>query len=373
MLSAQFQSTTNTTFTVDQDDLFVGGGIQGFFGTDTLKIHGTSMDLRNTVMASIEILTTDSSEGTTFALDQFDILGVQSVVGHTSGNDTLATGSTELNITSVTLDSIEALKAGTSVATTFTVDQSDLAIGGSVIGGTGTDTLIGHYGTAFDLSNTTLTSIEVIRNDNGGGTTFTVDQADLAAGGSVIGNSGTDTLVTTGTGVDLTSTTLSSIEVIESAIPANATLFTIGGGQGGVTLELTANGKADTIGLTSACKVTDVTNDASILAHILSINNFTDGAGGDVLDVSSLTKGAPVQSVDITGFLDLAHPSSLKEALDYAAIDDGSTTSIVATFQYGGNSFVVIDRSASDSLTSDDAVIEVVGIHAFDDASNFIL
>src|SRR6185295_20233703 len=109
--------------------------------------------------------------------------------------------------------------------TKFTVDASDLVAGGSVIGGGGNDTLT-VVGTAFDLTGTTLTGVEILKTSTSLATTFTVDQADLVAGGSVVGSSGIDTLLIAGTAIDLGNTTLSSVEVLKT-LTSQATTFTV--------------------------------------------------------------------------------------------------------------------------------------------------
>ncbi len=69
------------------------------------------------------------------------------------------------------------------------------------------DTLI-ITGTNFDLSSTTTTSVEKLQASSSLATTFVLDQNDLASGGSIVGSSGNDTLTTRSTALDLTSTTL---------------------------------------------------------------------------------------------------------------------------------------------------------------------
>src|SRR6185295_12335227 len=140
--------------------------------------------------------------------DVADLASGGSVVGG-AGTDTLIGKATAIDLSSTTLTSIENLKAGTSLSTTFTVDAADLASSGSVTGSSGTDTLIIN-GTAADLTSTTLSSIEVLQTGSSLATTFTVNPADLASGGSVIGSSGNDTLVVASTAFDLSSTSLTS-------------------------------------------------------------------------------------------------------------------------------------------------------------------
>ncbi|MDY0873790.1 hypothetical protein [Dongia rigui] len=366
-------SAAGTTFTVDQGDLATGGSVVGHTsGNDTLTISGAALNLTSTALSSIEILKAGSSSGTTFTVDAGDLLSGGTVAGHTSGTDTLVIHGNNLNLSSTTLTSIEVLQTDSSLGTTFTVDAGDLLSGGSVVGHTsGSDTLT-TQSASVDLTSTTLTSIEILRSSVSTDTTFTVDQSDLAAGGSVIGSNGDDTLIVDGNTIDLSSTTLSSIETIETSTPSSGTLFTVGAGQGGVTVELTANGETDTIAFASAYKVTTITNDSTILAHALAINHFNDGAtNGDVIDISALTNGTPTHSLDISGYIDLANPATLKDALNLAAAGDGHTLSTVVTFQYQGNTYVLVDKSAAATLGTNDAVIKLVGLHTLSDGDNF--
>ncbi len=129
-----------------------------------------------------------------------------SLTGST-GSDILVAGGTSLNLTSTVTTSFETIRAGSSLATTFTVDAADLASGGSVVGSSGDDTLI-IASTAYNLASTSLSSIEKLQAGLSTATTFTLDQADLIAGGSIIGSSGSDILVANGTTLDLSSTAL---------------------------------------------------------------------------------------------------------------------------------------------------------------------
>jgi hypothetical protein len=419
----QAGNTLATVFTVDQADLASGGSVIGNLGNDTLVINGATLDLTSTTLTSVEIIQTGSAAASTFTVDQADLISGGSVVGNL-GNDTLTISATSLDLTSTTLSSVEILKAGTAIATTFKIDQADLLSGGSVTGSTGTDTLTIH-GTSLDLTSTSLTSVEVLSTDSnlgttftldqadllssgsvigGGGsdtlliraasldltsttltsveilqagttlaTTFTIDQTDLASGGSVIGGVGSDVLVIKGNTIDLSSTTLTSVETIQTGTPGSSSTFTIGAGQGGAAVDLTVNAKADVVAFSTAYKVADISTDATIATHMLSVKNFLDGAGGDKLDVSALTNGTPTQSLDLTGYMGLVHPATLKDALNIAAAADGSSTSTVVVFQYSGDTYVLVDKSASATLTGDDAVIKLVGTHTLVDASNFTL
>jgi S-layer protein len=116
--------------------------------------------------------------------------------------------------------------------------------------------------------------------------------------------------------------------------------------------------------------VADTTSDATILAHSVTLSHFADGVGGDVIDLSAITNGSPTSSVDITGYIVLSAPATLKEALDLAAAGNGSSTATVVTFQFGGDTYVLADNSASHTLTTDDVVVKLTGTHTLSDASN---
>jgi hypothetical protein len=416
-------STLGTTFTVDAADLLVAPTITGGTGNDTLVINGTSYDLSAVAISGIETLKAGSNAGVTFKLDPSDITDVTAIVGgsgvdtllfssntdfdlskisltsvehllattanavfkldqadiasvgtiegQAGGTDVLVAVGTSLELSGTTLIDIEELHAGNAQDTTFTLNS--LSVVGTISGSTGTDTLV-FTGTDFNLTSNTLTSIEVLQAGNAAGTTFTALQSELASGGSIIGGAGSDTLKVVGNAIDLSSTTLTSVETIITDTPGASTTFTIGAGQGGATIDLTVNAKSDTIVFASAYQVSTITDDATILAHTLVVDNFKDGSSnGDVLDLSAVTKGAgPSASVDVTDYVALADPATLKDALNIAAIGNGSSTAKVVTFQYGGDTYVLVDNSASTTLTANDAVIKVVGSHTFTDASNFV-
>ncbi len=174
----------------------------------------TAINLTSTTTTSVETIRAGTSLATTFTVDSADLASAGSVVG-SSGVDALIIGSgTALNLASTTLTSVEILQTGLSTATTFTVDQADLISGGSVIGSSGSDILAAN-GATLDLSSTVLTSIETIRTSSAA-TTVTLDQADLVSGGSLTGSTGSDVVIAAGTQLDLSSTTTTSFETIRA-------------------------------------------------------------------------------------------------------------------------------------------------------------
>src|SRR5262249_7696080 len=105
------------------------------------------------------------------------------------------------------------------------VDANDLIASGSVLGTTDSADSLVAAGTSLDLTGTTLSSIEVLATTKGL-TTFKVDKLDLADQGTVIGSTGSDTLQVFDTDANLTSTTLNSVEVLKAG-STNNTTFTV--------------------------------------------------------------------------------------------------------------------------------------------------
>src|SRR4051794_40021382 len=107
-------------------------------------------------------------------------------------------------------------QTGDSKNNTFIFVTGDTKIDGQG----GTDTLQFNQ-TDADLRTTTLVSVEILQaNISSQATTFTVDQSDLIAKGSVLGNALNDTLMAAGASLDLRSTTLSSVEIIAGKLAA---------------------------------------------------------------------------------------------------------------------------------------------------------
>ncbi len=353
-------SSLATTFTLDQADLDAGvTSVQGSSGTDTLAAAGTGLDLTSTSLTSVEILQAGSSLATTFTVDAADLLSGGSVVG-SSGSDTLALKTTAFDLTSTSLTSIEKLQAGSSLATTFTVDAADLAAGGSVIGSSGSDTLT-VKGTAFDLSSTSLTSIETLKSGSSLATTFILDQADLDAGvTSVQGSSGVDTLVAAGTGLDLTSTSLTSIEKLQAG-SSLATTFTVDAADlvsGGSVIgssgsdTLTVKGTAFDLSSTSLSSI-ETLKSGSSLATTFTLDQADLDAG-----VGSIQGSSGVDTLVAAGSgLDLTSTSLTSIEKLQAGLSAATTFTVDAADLVSGGS--VVGSSGNDTLVMKDAAFDL--------------
>ncbi|WP_231376276.1 calcium-binding protein [Magnetospirillum fulvum] len=275
-----------TIVTVDQDDLVSGGSVIGGAGRDTLAISGASLDLRNTTLSGIEVLKAGSAATTTFIVDTADLIAGSSVIGTGNSADALVINGTSLDLSAITLSGIEILAAGTTGDTTFTVDSTDLATGGSVIGNIGTDTLALN-GTALGLGGTTLSGIEVIKLTSNAANTLTLAQSALTGVNSVVGGNGIDTLVASGGSLDLSTVTLSGIEILKAA---GATNFTVG--------QSTLSGTQTVIGSTGTDTLTVMSGSVDLSGTTLSgievIQAGTTAATSFLLTQSVLSAGGSV-------------------------------------------------------------------------------
>jgi len=359
--------THMTVFAIDQDDLAIKGSIVGNASAtgDTILTSDTALDLSSTTLSSIEGIMVTSSTGTTLTMLQKQLVG-ETISGFGSV-DALAVRGSLVDLSSTTLNSFEILTSTGTAATTFKADLADIK-SLTVTGHAGIDTLIVN-GTDFNLMSSGLSSIEKLQAASSDATTFTLNTTELGTVGTITGGKGTDELVAVNTMadvIDLSSIHLSSVEQIQVQTLHDHGTFTVGSNLGGVLLNLEANNQVDTVVFAAGYKAATVSSDATILAHSLSINQF---GLVDVLDLSALTQGTPAHHTDMSSAIQSANPATLKAALNIAAAGDGSSTAAVVSFAYHGDTYVLVDNSASKTLAANDDVIKLVGAHTLFDAS----
>src|SRR5262249_27799531 len=146
---------------------------------DSVLANGSSLDLSSTTLSGIEKIGAGAALNTTLTITGTP-LGSLNIIGGGNAADTLVVKSTVFDVSSVTLDGLHIRKAGLASATTFTVDESQFSAKGGdvkgIIGSSGSDTLT-TTGIDFDLSATTLTSVERLIAGHTGdtfGTVFTL-------------------------------------------------------------------------------------------------------------------------------------------------------------------------------------------------------
>ena len=284
-------STTGTNFILGLSNFTQGdtvvdlGTIEGSTGNDTLTFSGARLDLTSTTLTSIETLAAGSSGGTEFVVNQADV--PQQVVGNAAGTDTLTIAEAQLNLSGTTLSSIEVLAAGSSAATIFTLDVNDIGrlAGGSIRGGESLADELRVGSNDFNLGNIQVSGVEVLASTATSATLFRIDQADLASGGSIIGIGGqTDTVSILGTSLDLTSTTLTSVERLTAA-NFSATTFVVDASDIAELRQVIGNAGADTLRTVGAAA--DLRN-----LTLISIERVEVGSGTPVGQTAVLNVGA---------------------------------------------------------------------------------
>jgi hypothetical protein len=278
------------------------------------------------------------------------------VTGSTA-NDTLTIASTSLDLTSTTLTSVEILAAGNSSATTFTVDQADLLSGGSVTGSTGNDTLT-FIGTSLDLTNTTLTSIENILG--------------TGAGDSITGSAGADTITGAG-GVDTIDGAGGNDRIVWDAAAsdqidagANTDTLALTGVTGATTVDLSVPAADQVTTLNGAADATVQQNfenlDASAESGAFTV---TAAAAGSMIATGSgidgITGGAGADTIQGGGSGDTIALGAADGAADHvrytATGDAGDTVTQFGTandFMMFGVGFNTGGGANLDDVTNDD-------------------
>ncbi|WP_219064074.1 hypothetical protein [Pseudomonas sp. UMAB-08] len=262
-------TTATNTLNVTNAALVNVTSINGSSGTDTMTTSEASLDLSRTSVTNWERITTTNTTGTSFIIGA----GSQLVFG-ASGNDTFhlstqpgsnksidgSTGTNTLALDSANTYDLTAMSSFTNVQNvtgsigndTLIVDATMLNGFASVDLGLGSNTLQSNS-TTFDISAKTMTNVQALNNTSAS-TTFTLSSAQLASNGgwlTYITGFGTGNNVTTsGTNLDMSSTSLSNIQQLLSTSTVG-TNFKIGT-TGGSALTLTGGAGADTFHLTAA-------------------------------------------------------------------------------------------------------------------------
>ena len=78
-----------TTFTVDMADLLSGGSVVGSSASDTLLVMDSAIDLRSTSLSSVEIIKAGTTDATTFTVNSDTQISATVPTGATSGKITV--------------------------------------------------------------------------------------------------------------------------------------------------------------------------------------------------------------------------------------------------------------------------------------------
>jgi Ca2+-binding RTX toxin-like protein len=382
---------------IDTADLAAADTITGTSGTDTLLLvnEGDVSDELFANKTGLEILQLTGASNVTLGNNaSSEDLALQSVVlGDGDGTVTQSTGAFLIN-------------ASAAASAKIIVDSAEHASGDTITGGDGTDTLaIAGEGDISDAVFANVTGVEIFQasgssnielsnnaGSNGvttvilgdgdstvtqsagaflvdgsgsGSAKITLVSIDLAAGDTITGGDGADTLAISAQG-EITDETFTNVTAVEVLQAAGSSAITLGDNAGANGLATVILGDGDsTLTQSAGAFLIDGSASASILAkvagaEIAAADTITGGAGTDTLAVTSEGDMADETFANITDFEVLQTTGASALTLGDNAAANGPNTVILGD----GDSTVVqtagaftVDASASSTvlLTVDSA------------------
>lgn len=209
---------------------------------------------------------------------------------------------------------------------------------------------------------------------------------------TLVADSVTSIVVTGNAGLNLTGSTYAKVTnfdasgITGAAADAAALAVTYVSGNTTIAENVTIKGGSGNDSLTGSATANDSIfgNDgADTLVYTGGADVFTGGAGADTFDVNAVgTKTAfltvaDAAKTDKIDFVDvstgtiadatlgakvtLGAAATLDQYLDAAAAGDGSVNALVKWFQFGTDTYVVLDNTADTTFAATDAVVKLVG------------
>jgi S-layer protein len=345
----------------------VTAAITGGDGTDTLSMVVADAAVADNDLAfsalvtGFEKLTLTGSTGAQSVL--LSNLGLTSNVTVATGADT----TTLVDFANAGTLTLTGSRAGAGVTisnaafSTPTTDSINVVM-------TATAGFNGGTVTAANVETVNLTATDTLDAATAHTLTVTADKATTL---NVTGNAGVALTLTSSALLATLDATASTGAV--SATSTSTAALTMKGGSGADSFTaktgtnadvLIGNGGADT--LTSNAGLTTLTGGdgadtfvvATNTANIGTYTTITDFSAGDVLKLAN--KGTESFT---TAKLALADTATFLDYLNLAAAGDGSTNGIISWFQYGGNTYVVEDKTADATYTvATDIVVKLSGL-----------
>jgi len=368
----------------------------GTFKTVDASANTGGLVLNIAALAAADLKVTGGTGADEITIDFANLTKVD-VIDLGAGTDTLsfATNAVTLNdaataaqFTGVT--NVEALKFTGAIAAT--IDAARTAITGFNVSTTGVAAL-------SNLQNADAVTIGAVA---AGANTFAMELGSntlaltLAGSATAAANATTQQVVTGTSIVNITSSGTAGVGANTLNIKtADNNLFNVSGSQdltltmtnaGGVTGNTvnasTFTGKLDVTGTAQADKITGGTGNDTIRATAGG-DNVTLGGGTDTVILTNVNQSTTAATLTITDFvtgsdkLDVSAISvnngtfsttavtvtsatTLTQAIGLAAAGDGSANGIVSYFQFGGDTYVVVDNTAG-AYAATDAVIKLTG------------
>jgi len=302
-------------------------------------LSGASSFALKTATGTSDVLTITSKSATGLTqaaaltvagFETINLVGSDTTVASTDVNTVILTAA---NATTINVSGNQGISlAGTTAAKVTTFDASAVTAGAvtyttlnttvgtdiTIKGGAGDDTLAGHSNT-----NDTI---------HGGAGDDTITAGN---GTNVLAGDAGDDSLTGGTGSD-----------------------TMDGGAGADTLVY--SGGSDTATGGAGADTFDVNALGTTTAHL----NVTDIADGDIIDLSDVDTGvmtltaAQVAAAEVS----LGGSATLAQYIAAASAGDGSGNSLMTWFDFGGDTYIVLDNSAGAAFAATDGIIKLTGV-----------
>jgi S-layer protein len=273
---------------------------------------------------------TQAAALTVAGFETINLVGSDTTVASTDVNTVILTAAnaTTINVTGnqgISLAGSTAAKvatfdasAVTAGAVTYTTLNTTVGTDITIKGGAGDDTLAGHSNT-----NDTI---------HGGAGDDTITAGN---GTNVLAGDAGDDSLTGGTGSD-----------------------TMDGGAGADTLVY--SGGSDTATGGAGADTFDVQALGTTTAHL----NITDIADGDIIDVSAITGALTLTAAQVAAAeVSLGGSATLAQYIAAAASGVGApAASLMTWFDFGGDTYIVLDNTAGDTFAATDGIIKLTGV-----------
>jgi len=331
----------NDTLTVN--NISATSVVQGGTGTDTLVVTGTSIASASSLLGvtGVEVLKLSGAINATFASNIASATGITTIATDqaTSANTiTFNPGFTDAANVDITGDTgnNDAIVNAANVSLTVTGNMSNLGSAVTVTGGTGTDVI----SLTSDAGTANLTKVTGVEQVNiTGSNTGTVTLG------------GVDTVVASGKTLTIDASAASGAISFIGTGETNGFLVMKGGSTGD---RFVGGGAQDTFTGGAGADVFV----ASTHGSKFTFDTIADVATGDIIEGGGANAGS-FNATKIT----LSQFATFADYLDQAAAGGGAAaTPIYSWFQYGGNTYVVVDHGAGATYDfTTDSVVEISG------------
>jgi S-layer protein len=380
--------------------------IDGGAGDDTISINAATIDSSFLNVSNVENVTMATAGTTTFGA-RAQNAGVTAITT-AGGTDTIDASAMTNDLSVILTDS----NTGNAATITFGAGDNTLTVDGDASFEDG-DTI------AFGAGSDTMSL-----DNSAASVTVTIDHDDVTGLETILVSDANGLAATSAETIDITiaangTTTVQNITVDASAVTDTNDTVTVDASGGGVTTTtytmtagasvatFTGDDGADTLTGGSANDVLDGDAGADTLTGNAGDDTLTGGAGNDTISggagadditggtgLDTLTGGAgndtftiaaesskftydvitDAANGDIIAFADqgtetfnatavtLGSAAGFSDYLDQSAAGNGSTNAIVRWFNYGGNTYVVVDNSNNATFVAGtDMVVELTG------------